>query len=244
MSENPSEFLLSLRDVGLTYRSRVWGFKRFEYQALKGLSFDIRHGETLGVLGRNGCGKSTLLRILGGIIDPTDGQVLCEPGASRMLLSLGLGFNPDLSGRDNAVLSSMLQGHSKKEALAALPAIHKFSELGAFFDRQVKTYSSGMKARLGFSTAINIDVDLLLIDETLSVGDSHFKHKAQKAMMDKINSEQTVVFVSHSADQIDKVCSRAVWIEEGVIKAEGDTKSVSQEYEAFMKALNEKGDVA
>lgn len=232
--------LLALKNVGLTYRNRAWGMKRFEYQALKDVTFSIKHGETLGVLGRNGCGKSSLLRILSGIIQPTEGRVECEPGASRMLLTLGLGFNGDLSGRDNAVLSSMLQGHSKKEALAHLDAIGEFSELGSFFERQVKTYSSGMRARLGFSTAIHTNVDLLLIDETLSVGDSHFKHKAQEAMMKKINSDQTVVFVSHSADQIDKVCSRAIWIEEGVVRAEGPTKVVSKEYEAFMTSLDEK----
>jgi lipopolysaccharide transport system ATP-binding protein len=233
--------LLSVNDVEFSYCSRIWGFRRLEYPVLKGLNFSIRRGETLGVVGRNGCGKSSLLRILNGVIAPTRGTVEHPKAVTRILLTLGLGFDNDLTGRDNAMLSAMLQGYTRERARDALEEIKEFSELGDFFERPVKTYSSGMRSRLGFSTAMKTEVDLLLIDETLSVGDQHFSHKAEKAMMEKINSEQTVVFVSHSGSQVDKVCSRALWLEDGVIKAEGDTQAVAKEYKHFMDYLDKHG---
>jgi lipopolysaccharide transport system ATP-binding protein len=237
--------LLSVKDIEFGYRSRMWGFKRFEYPVLKGVSFDIQRGETLGVVGRNGCGKSSLLRILNGVIAPLRGSVQHPRDITRILLTLGLGFDNNLSGRDNAMLSAMLQGYSREEAKAALESIKEFSELGDFFERPVKTYSSGMRSRLGFSTAMKTRVDLLLIDETLSVGDQHFRNKAEKAMMEKIRSDQTVVFVSHSGEQIRKVCTRAIWLEQGVIQAEGDSHTVSNEYKKFMDKLDKQGgDVA
>lgn len=235
------DVLLSAEDLHFSYTSRIWGFKRFEFPVLKGLNFQVRRGETLGVVGRNGCGKSTLLLILNGIVAPTGGDLKHQPDITRILLTIGLGFDKDLTGRDNAMLSAMLQGYSRKRARAALEEIKEFSELGDFFDRPVKTYSSGMRSRLGFSTAIKTEVDLLLIDETLSVGDQHFNHKAEKAMLEKINSDQTVIFVSHSGGQIRKVCSRALWLEDGTIRAEGDTGKVAGEYQHFMDQLDQHG---
>lgn len=235
------DVLLSAKNLRFSYASRMWGFKRFEYPVLKGLNFEVRRGETLGIMGRNGCGKSTLLLILNGIVAPTSGTLAHNPRITRILLTLGLGFDKDLTGRDNSMLSAMLQGYSRKRARDCLEDIKEFSELGDFFERPVKTYSSGMRSRLGFSTAIKTEVDLLLIDETLSVGDQHFNHKAEKAMMDKINSEQTVIFVSHSGGQVNKVCSRALWLEDGVIEAEGDTKDVAHEYKKFMDRLDSEG---
>ncbi len=235
------DILLSVKDIEYGYNTRMWGFKRLSYPVLKGVNFEVRRGETLGVMGRNGCGKSSLLRILNGVVAPTGGKIEHAPHVSRILLTLGMGFDKSLSGRDNALLAAMLQGHSKKRALAELEGIKEFSELGAFFERPVKTYSSGMRARLGFSTALMTEVDLLMIDETLSVGDQQFNKKAEKAMMEKINSEQTVVFVSHSGAQVNKVCSRALWLEDGVIKAEGETKEVAKEYKHFMDSLSKKG---
>ncbi len=234
-----SEAILTVHEVGLHYNSRVGLFKRFEHTALNGLSFHLNRGETLGILGRNGCGKSSLLRIMAGLIDPTSGKVICDAGVRRALLILGLGFRPDLSGRDNALLSTMLQGATKNQALETLPAIHDFSELGEFFDQPVKTYSSGMRARLGFATALENKVDVLLLDEVLSVGDAHFKQKAEKAMLNKINSQQTVVFVSHNVKQINALCERALWLDNGVIKSIGESKKVTAQYTNFMKSLND-----
>ncbi len=240
MSEGDS--LLVARDLEYGYYSRTWGFKRFAFPVLKGLNFEVCRGEALGILGRNGCGKSSLLRILNGVVAPTGGSLSYErKSISSILLTLGLGFDNYLTGRDNAMLSAMLQGSNREQARACLEDIKEFSELGDFFDRPVKTYSSGMRSRLGFSTAMKTEVDLLLIDETLSVGDQHFNKKAEKAMMEKIHGEQTVVFVSHSAAQVKKVCTRALWLEEGVIKSEGGTNEVAAEYKAFMNSLDKKG---
>ena len=235
------DILLKARDLQFSYTGRLWGFKRLHYPVLKGLDFNVYRGETLGIVGRNGCGKSTLLLILNGVVAPTGGKLEHDKNITRILLTLGLGFDKELTGRDNALLSAMLQGYSKKEASEALDEIKEFSELGDFFERPVKTYSSGMRSRLGFSTAMKTDVDLLLIDETLSVGDQNFSKKAEKAMMEKINSEQTVIFVSHSGKQVNKVCSRAIWIEDGSTHAEGDTAEVAREYKQFMDKLHRSG---
>ncbi len=232
----PSETILSARKLNLRYRTRTSFLKRFEHIALKEVSFDLRRGETLGVLGRNGSGKSTLLRLLAGLVNPTSGKIICGEGVRRALLALGLGFRVDLTGRDNALISAMLQGASKSEALAALPGIHEFSELGHFFHQPVKTYSAGMRSRLCFSTALETAVDVLLIDEALSVGDAHFKKKAEKAMTDRINSQQTVVFVSHSIEQVSLLCDRVIWLENGVVQLEGETKKVTEQYREFMES--------
>lgn len=229
--------ILEAKNISLTYKSSARGFfSRFTHQALKNISFDIKRGETIGILGKNGGGKSTLLRILAGIINPTSGEVVCAPNTTRALLTLGLGFMPNISGRENAMYSAMLQGVSRKQAKAALPDIEEFTELGEFFDQPVDTYSSGMRARLGFATAMYTHVDILFIDEVLSVGDAHFRKKAEAAMLSKLTGDQTCVFVSHNSDQVNKVCSRAIWIDEGVIKEQGDTATVAHHYNLFMQA--------
>jgi len=235
------DILLQAKDLRFSYHSRTWGFKRMNLPVLKGLNFEVKRGETLGVMGRNGCGKSSLLRILNGVIAPTGGELSHPAGITRILLTLGMGFDKSLTGRDNAMLSAMLQGYSRERARDSLEGIKEFSELGEFFERPVKTYSSGMRSRLGFATAMKTDVDLLMIDETLSVGDRQFNKKAEKAMMEKINSEQTVIFVSHSGAQVNKVCSRALWLEEGIIQAEGETREVAREYKSFMDRVVKKG---
>ena|SRR5690554_6083325 len=227
--------ILQVQNISLTYKSSNRGFfSGFKHQALKDISFDLMRGETIGILGRNGGGKSTLLRILAGIVNPTSGQVVCAPNTTRALLTLGLGFMPNISGRENAMYSAMLQGATRKQAKSVLSDIEEFSELGKFFDQPVDTYSSGMRARLGFATAMYTDVDILFIDEVLSVGDSHFKKKAEAAMASKLHSEQTCVFVSHNSDQINKICSRAIWVEDGVIKAQGKTQTIAHEYNLSM----------
>lgn len=228
--------LICVKGLSLTYE----GFGLFSskpFTALKGINFEIARGETFGVVGRNGCGKSTLLQVLADIVKPSEGKVETETDIKRALLSLGLGFNQQLSGRDNSVLSLMLQGASRREAIEKLPAVKDFSELGAFFERPVKTYSSGMRSRLGFAIALESEVDLLLIDETLSVGDKSFNKKAEGAMMARMSGEQTVVFVSHNADQVERLCSRSLWLERGEVKSVGPSREVATAYNDFMTEL-------
>lgn len=224
------ETVLHVDNISLTYKRREGMFKSFKHTALKDISFELQRGETVGILGRNGCGKSSLLRILAGIINPTSGEVKCAPNLSRALLTLGLGFQQGLSGKENAIFSVMLQGRTKKDAMSIVPKIEEFAELGEFFDQPIDTYSSGMRARLGFATALMTEVDVLLIDEVLSVGDSHFRLKAEAAMLEKIGGEQTVVFVSHNSDQINKICDRAIWIDNGLIREVGHTATVAHHY--------------
>lgn len=231
-----STLILQAQNIGLTYKRQGALFRGFQHQALKDISIELYQGETIGLLGRNGGGKSTLLRILAGIVSPSSGKVICAPHATRALLTLGLGFMPNVSGRENALYSAMLQGMPRKQAKAILPEIEAFSELGEFFDQPVTTYSSGMKSRLGFATALYTDVDILFIDEVLSVGDAHFKQKAETAMMERLLGTQTCVFVSHNTDQINKICSRAIWIDEGVIREQGKTQTVAHHYNLSMLA--------
>ena len=148
MSSSKRDIILSAKNITLKYRTRSGLFKYFEHTALDNFSFDLRRGKVLGILGRNGCGKSTLLRILAGIISPTQGRIECDTHVSRALLTIGLGFRPDLSGRDNALLSAMLGGMTKRDAIEMLDEISEFAELGEFFDQPVKTYSAGMRARM------------------------------------------------------------------------------------------------
>lgn len=230
-----SSWVLKVEDLYVTYKTGFLGFRSFQHEVLKGISFEINKGETLGIMGRNGCGKSTLLKVLAGVIAPTSGKLYFNGIKDTALLTLGLGFNGELSGRDNAMLSLMLRGYGKKQAREMLPGIVEFSELGDFIERPVKTYSSGMKSRLGFSVGVQAKTDLLLIDETLSVGDAHFKEKAQNVLLNKVNGDQTVVFISHSAGQVRKICDRAIWLHEGHVEDEGETSSVVKSYTEFMR---------
>jgi lipopolysaccharide transport system ATP-binding protein len=228
MSSQP---IIELKNVTLEYNTRAGLFKRFKHKALKNVSFAVNQGEVFGVLGSNGSGKSTLLQVLAGIFKPDIGHVEIHKKTTRSLLSLGLGFNNQLSGRDNALISCMLEGYNKAEASELLEEIKVFSELGEFFEQPVKSYSSGMRARLGFATGLKIKVDLLLIDEVLSVGDANFKNKAEAALLEKMKGEQTVVFVSHSAAQVKKLCERCIWLDKGEVRAVGLTESVMNKYQ-------------
>ena len=206
---NQSDVILSLRDVGVRYKRRGGLFKKPEYfQALQGVNLDIHRGETLGIVGRNGAGKSTLLRVMAGIIQPDQGQVI-NHGVSVSLLALQAGFDPELPGRDNAIMNGMLLGYTRKQVEARMNDIIDFSELGDFIDEPVKTYSSGMRSRLGFSVSVFMTPDVLL-DEILSVGDKDFRRKAEAEMTRKMNSEQTIVLVSHSENQINRLTGRVV----------------------------------
>ena len=170
-----------------------------------------------------------------GFLGPTHGKVRIHPGKSASLLTLGLGFKPELSGRDNAYLSAMLQGSTRKQAKSFLGSIEEFSELGESFDEPVKDYSAGMRSRLAFTTALMTHVDILLIDEILSVGDAHFREKAQTAMKSRITGEQTVVFVSHATSEVKSLCSRVIWLEKGKVMAEGDSTTVVDAYLQHVK---------
>ena len=197
---------------------------------LSGVSFDLKKGETLGIIGRNGAGKSTLLRVLADILKPNSGAVIRHV-QTVSLLSLNLGLDPNLSGVDNAILSALLLGFQRKEAERVLPEIIEFSELGEAIYEPVRTYSSGMNARLGFSSGIFLQPDVLLIDEVLGVGDVEFQKKSFAALREKIISNQTVVLVSHNAGQVRALCDRVVWIEHGEAIAVGDTEEVLSQYE-------------
>lgn len=201
---------------------------------LRDISLQLSAGECLGLVGRNGCGKSTLLRIMARIFAPTAGSVEWADGVSASLLTLGLGFKWDLSGRDNAYLSCLLMGLSRKEAKRALTDIEAFCELDQFFDEPVRKYSAGMRAKLGFGTALMNRSRVMLIDETLSVGDAFFREKARVALEQEFTEHRAVVLVSHAEQQIERLCHRALLLDQGRITAEGDPASVLAGYSALM----------
>ena len=230
MSDFESKIMLDLQDVSLSFHSSKGSFDGGVRHVLDAVSFKLYENETLGIIGRNGVGKTTMLRIMAGILAPTSGEIITRPGKSASLLTIGLGHKADLSGRDNALLSAMLQGASRKEALSYLDEIKTFSELGDSFEEPVKIYSTGMKSRLGFTTALLSHVDILLVDEVLSVGDAEFRQKAEQAMKERISGDQTVVFVSHSGEQVKTLCDRVIWIDRGRIAAEGDPDAVIEQY--------------
>lgn len=222
------EVLVEMHNVGVAFNAkRSLGDNRF--WALEDVSLTLRRGERLGVIGRNGAGKSTLLRVIAGILAPDRGSVKRGP-VSCQLLSLSLGFVPYLSGRDNAVLSGLMLGLRRREIVARLPAIREFSELGEFFEQPIATYSSGMNMRLAFSVAIQVEPDVLLIDEVLAVGDAEFQEKSGAALRARMGEGHTVVLVSHSEEQVAKLCDRVVWIEHGKSVLEGDRDDVFAAY--------------
>ncbi len=224
------QLALSMNNVGAFYWRQAGYLRKERFWALKDVSFELHHGESLGVIGRNGAGKSTLLQILAGILRPDRGKLI-NHGVQVALLSLQIGFVPYLTGRQNALLSGILIGLHRKKMIEKMAEIKNFSELGDFFDQPISTYSSGMKTRLGFSVAFQLDPDVLLIDEVLGVGDSDFQRKSSAVMHEKIRSDKTIVLVSHSVETIRRLCDRAVWIEDGVSRAYGDTANVLNTYE-------------
>ncbi|OIO58846.1 MAG: ABC transporter [Verrucomicrobia bacterium CG_4_10_14_3_um_filter_43_23] len=234
------EVVLSVRNLGLCYRrdKNIFTKTSGNFWALKDVSFDLYKGEKLGIIGRNGCGKSTLMKILTGIFCQDKGQVIVDKKLHIQLLSLGVGFERSLSGRENAILNGMLFGKTRKYMLKRLHEIREFSELGEFFDAPVKTYSSGMVSRLAFSVAIVAEPDILLLDEMLGVGDAHFAEKSRRAMNEKFSSEQTVILISHDPYTIINMCNRAVWIENGETRAEGNVFDVSEQYIAAITPEN------
>lgn len=201
------EKLISLQNIRITYKIRGSLFRGSSYyNALKGVDLDIYRGETLGIVGRNGAGKSTLLQVISGILPPDEGRII-NMGHTVSLLSLQAGFDNDLTGRDNIVINGMLLGYSKQMTVKKTPEIIAFSGLERFIDNPVRTYSTGMRARLGFSIAVYLSPDILLLDEVLSVGDRQFRDKSYEIMKQKLTSDQTVVLVSHIEEQLN-LCDR------------------------------------
>ena len=203
-----------------------------EFIALQDISFDVNRGELFGIIGLNGAGKSTLLKIIAGILKPTSGKVI-RKGTVAPLIELGAGFNGDLSGYENIFLNGMLLGYSKKFLKEKVDDIIAFSELEEFIHVPLKNYSSGMKARLGFSIATSIQPDLLIVDEVLAVGDIHFRRKCEARIQEMIASGTTVLLVSHSISQIENLCSRVLWLEKGRIKAIGEAKQICSEFTSY-----------
>ena len=204
------------------------------YEALRGISFEVKKGEIMGIVGKNGSGKSTLLRAIAGIFSADSGSIELESD-SVSLLSIGVGFQKKLSGRENIILSGMLLGFSEQEVRDKMDEIIEFANLGKFIDMPVKTYSSGMYSKLAFSIPAVLETDIMLIDEVLSVGDAKFKKKSYKKMQELIMDEnRTVVIVSHSTETLEKLCTSLLWLHEGEIKMQGDTKTVLDAYNEFM----------
>lgn len=200
-----------------------------EFWALRNISFEVRPGEVVGILGRNGSGKSTLLQIVCGVMQPTNGEARVD-GRIAALLELGAGFNPEFTGRDNVILNGAIMGFSRKEMLRRLPEIEAFADIGEFFDQPVKTYSSGMFVRVAFAAAIHVDPDLLVVDEALAVGDAKFQRKCL-LQLEKIRANgAAIIFVSHSLETITSLCSRAIILENGSLVCDGQPKVVAEQY--------------
>ncbi|MDP3466542.1 MAG: ABC transporter ATP-binding protein, partial [Sulfuricurvum sp.] len=197
-----------------------------EFYALNDVSFEIKKGETVGIIGKNGAGKSTLLKIITGVLTPTSGSVHVH-GRISSLLELGAGFNPEYTGVENIYLQGTLLGLSREEMEAKIDDILTFADIGDFVHQSVKMYSSGMFARLAFAVAINVDPDVLIVDEALSVGDSMFQHKCTARMRELMEVGTTILFVSHSIDSVRALCDKAVWIQDGSIKMIGDATELT-----------------
>ena len=223
-------------DKGNTMKEKILFKKRRRYEerkVLQGISFKVRKGEAIGLVGHNGCGKSTTLKLLTRIMYPDSGEIIMR-GRVSSLIELGAGFHPDMSGRENIYINASIFGLSRKEIDERLHNIIEFSELEQFIDNPVRTYSSGMYMRLAFSVAINVNADILLIDEILAVGDANFQNKCFRKLKEIKKSGTTIVIVSHSLGQIEQICERSIWINDGKIQAEGNPYEVHPEYLRYM----------
>lgn len=239
---NVSKNFKIYHDKGKELKERLLFKNRNTYEkreVLKGISFDIRKGEAIGLIGKNGCGKSTLLKLLNKIIYPTSGSINIT-GRVSSLIELGAGFHPDMSGRENIYTNASIFGLNKKEINSRIEKIITFSELEEFIDNPVRTYSSGMYMRLAFSVAINVDADILLIDEILAVGDVNFQNKCFEKLMEIKNNGTTIVIVSHSLNQIEAICDRSIWIEDGYIRETGVPKVIHERYLESMEDKRKK----
>jgi len=201
-----------------------------DFTALSHVSFQVKKGETLGLIGRNGAGKSTMLKVISGILKPTEGSVKVE-GSVVPMLELGSGFDFDLTGRENIFLNGAILGYSEEFLKAKYEEIVAFSELGQFIEVPIRNYSSGMLARLAFSIATVVEPEVLIVDEILSVGDAQFQEKSRARMLELMGGGTTVLFVSHSIEQIREMCSQVVWLEHGRVRMMGGVEEVCEAYQ-------------
>lgn len=241
---------IHFEDVSVHFRlprEQIWSFKEYairrvrrrimfyDLHALDDLTMSVAAGETFGVIGRNGAGKSTFLKVIARVLRPTSGRVVVR-GSVAPLLELGAGFHPDLTGRENVYLNATLLGHSRREIAEGFENIVDFSELGDFMEAPLRAYSSGMVARLGFALATAWRPDVLLVDELLAVGDESFQRKCRQRIEGFKSSGVTVVLVTHSLELLRSVCSRAMWLEHGSLRAIGDPDAVAAAYTADVPA--------
>lgn len=210
------------------------------FWALRDVNFTIAPGEILGVIGKNGAGKSTLLEVIAEVIGPDEGEVQVS-GRRPTLLTIGAGFERELTGRENIRLNAAYLGFSRKEIDQFIEPIEEFSELGRFLDQPLKTYSTGMRARLGFSIAVHTDPDILLLDEVLSVGDADFTRKSRQRLSEIMNRARAIVVVSHAAGFIEELCSKVLWLEKGGVREFGEPESVLARYDTSTSRASRPG---
>lgn len=231
--ENVSKTFNVFLDKSSTIKESLLSlFKRNKKEkrvVLDGISLKIKKGEAVALIGTNGSGKSTLLKLMTKIIFPNEGKIETH-GKLTSLLELGAGFHPDFSGRENIYFNASIFGLTQKEIDKRIDKIVEFSELGTYIDNPVRTYSSGMYMRLAFSVAINVDAEILLVDEILSVGDQHFQEKCLNKMKELRNEGKTMVFVTHSMGQVKELCDRAIWLRNGKIEMDGNPDEVIEKY--------------
>ena len=240
-----SQAMITAEDIGVCFRMDVnhntnlkeWAIRALkrenkyeDFWALRGVSFDVQQGEVVGVIGSNGAGKSTLLKVISGIIQPTEGRVQCNARIVPML-ELGSGFDYELTGEENIFLNGAILGNTRQFLESRKEEIIEFSELGRFIKMPLKTYSSGMTARLAFAIATVVEPEVLIVDEVLAVGDDHFQEKSHARMMSLMQGGTTVLYVSHNIAQIKKICSRALWLTEGQVQMFGDVNEVCDAYQ-------------
>ncbi|MEA2422538.1 MAG: teichoic acid transport system ATP-binding protein [Thermoleophilaceae bacterium] len=240
---------IRVEDVSVTYRTSLEKKPTFkgtlirmgrrertvrEIEAVKGVTLDVPRGSVVGILGANGAGKSTLVRTMAGILPPTRGRVEVQ-GRVSTLLALGVGFNKDLTGRQNVTLGGLAAGLSREQLSAKYDDIVEFAELEEFMDMPMRTYSSGMYGRLGFSVAVNMEPDILLIDEALSVGDARFRKKSARKMKELCEQARTIVLVSHALGTINDLCDTAVWMHKGELQMQGEPQAVIDAYTEFLE---------
>jgi ABC-2 type transport system ATP-binding protein/lipopolysaccharide transport system ATP-binding protein len=244
MEGNMSESMIKLNNVSMCFNmpnEHITSLKEYVVKTIKGklsynkfwaltdINLEINKGDVVGIIGFNGAGKSTMLKVVSGILKPTKGNVEIE-GSIAPLIELGAGFDPELSGRENIYLNGAVLGFSKKVMHDKVDEIIEFAELEDFIESPIKNYSSGMYARLGFSIATCVKPDILIVDEILSVGDYRFQEKSKKRIQDMMNSGTTIIMVSHTIEQVEELCNKVVWLENGKIKKIGG-KEVAEEYE-------------
>lgn len=205
-----------------------------EFLALKDVSFQVRQGESWGLIGTNGSGKSTMLKAISGILKPYKGSITVD-GAVAPLIELGAGFDPNMTARENIFLNGCILGHTEKFMAQHFDEIVEFAEIGQFLDSPIKNYSSGMRARLGFAIATMVKPDILIVDEVLAVGDYKFRQKCEKRMQEMLKNGTTLLFVSHNIEEVRRLCTHAIWIDKGVARMQGEVKEVCDAYMKEMK---------